>query len=66
MPPALAVHLAEEKLNETMHTDNQKVMDTIEKGTIALSNQAGAPPAESSGPRAPDSCPAQDRGARRQ
>ena len=43
MPPALANHLAEEKLNETMHTQNQKVMDAIEKTTMALVNQPGAP-----------------------
>ena len=44
MPPALANHLAEEKLNETLHKDNQKVMAVIEKTTIELANQPGAPP----------------------
>ena len=44
MPPALANHMAEEKLNETMHTENQKVMDAIEKTTIGLANQPGAGP----------------------
>ncbi len=44
MPPALANHLAEEKLNETMHTENQKFMDAIEKITISLANQPGAGP----------------------
>ena len=44
MPPAQANQLAEEKLNETMHTDNQKVMEAIEKATIALANQPGAGP----------------------
>ena len=39
MPPAMANHLADERLNETMHTQNQKVMDAIEKITIGLANQ---------------------------
>jgi len=44
MPPALANHLAEQKLNETMHTDKQKVTDTIDRLTISMANQPGAPP----------------------
>jgi len=43
MPPALANHLAEEKLNETMHTDHQHVMDAIDKATLSLANSPGAP-----------------------
>ncbi len=44
IPPALANHMAEEKLNETMHTDNQHVMGAIDKVTSSLVNQPGAPP----------------------
>jgi dolichyl-diphosphooligosaccharide--protein glycosyltransferase len=44
MPPALANHMAEEKLNETIHTDNQKFKEAIEKTTIALAHQPGAAP----------------------
>ena len=44
MPPALANHLAEEKLNEVMHTENQKVLDAIDKVTTGLANQPGAGP----------------------
>ncbi|MBF0571680.1 MAG: hypothetical protein HQL12_07370 [Candidatus Omnitrophica bacterium] len=40
MPPALANHLAEEKLNETMHTEHQRFMDAIDRVTISLANQA--------------------------
>ncbi len=43
MPPALANHMAEEKLNETIHTENKKFMDTVERATITLANQPGAP-----------------------
>jgi len=42
MSPALANHLAEERLNETLRTENQKVTQAIEKGTIALASQPGA------------------------
>jgi len=42
MSAALANHLAEEKLNETIHTENQKFMEAVEKTTIALANQPGA------------------------
>ena len=34
MPPALANHMAEEKLNETIHTNNRKFMDAIDRATI--------------------------------
>jgi len=44
MPPALADHLADEKLNETMHNENQKVMDMIDRVTVSLANQPGAGP----------------------
>jgi len=40
MPPALANHLAEERLNQTMHTENQKVMNAIDKVTISMSGQS--------------------------
>ncbi len=44
IPPALANHLAEEKLNETMHKENQKVMDAIDRVTLNLANQPNAQP----------------------
>jgi len=44
MPPALANHLAEEKLNETMHSQNQKVLAAIDRVTLSLAQQPGAPP----------------------
>ena len=44
MPPALANHLAEEKLNETLHNDSQKVQDAIAKVTLSLANQPNAGP----------------------
>ena len=40
MPPALANHLAEEKLNETMHKENQKVMAVIDTVTVTISQSA--------------------------
>jgi len=43
MPPALANHLAEEKLNETMHSDKQKVMDAIDKVTIQMAKASNTP-----------------------
>jgi len=44
MPPALANNMAEEKLNETIHTQNQKFKEAIEKTSISLADQPGAPP----------------------
>jgi len=44
MPPALANQLAEQKLNETMQTEKQKVMETIDRFTLNLASQPGAPP----------------------
>jgi len=44
MPPALANHMAEEKLNETIHTENQKVQEAIDKTTLSMVSQPGAPP----------------------
>ena len=44
IPPAYANHLAEEKLNETMHAEKQKVMDAIDKLTLSIANQPGAGP----------------------
>jgi len=44
MPPPLANHLAEEKLNETIHTDNQKFLDTIDRVTLSVANQPNAQP----------------------
>lgn len=44
MPPALANQLATEKLNETIHADNEKFLETIDKLTLNLANQPGAPP----------------------
>jgi hypothetical protein len=44
MPPALANHLAEEKLNETMHKENQKVLEAIDRITLSMANQPGAGP----------------------
>ena len=44
MPPPLANHLAEEKLNETLHAENQKVIEAIDKVTLALANQPNAGP----------------------
>ena len=44
MPPALASHLAEEKLNEAIHTDNKKFNEAIDRATIGLASQSNAPP----------------------
>ncbi len=44
MPPAMANHLAEQKLNETMHREKQKFLDAIDKLTVSLASQPGAPP----------------------
>jgi hypothetical protein len=46
MPPALANHLAEEKLNETIHTQNQKFREAIDRTTLSLANQTGAAPSK--------------------
>ena len=42
MPPPLANHIAEEKMNETLHTENQKVTEAINKVTLLLANQPDA------------------------
>ncbi|MBF0505002.1 MAG: hypothetical protein HQL14_07865 [Candidatus Omnitrophica bacterium] len=44
LPLSMANHLAEEKLNETLHAENQKVMEAIDKGTLAIASQPDAPP----------------------
>lgn len=44
MPPVLANRLAEEKLNETMHKENRKVMEAINNLIMNLVHQPGAPP----------------------
>jgi len=43
MPPALADHMADEKLNETMHNDKQKIMDAINRVTLSLASQSNEP-----------------------
>ncbi len=44
MPPAMAVHFAEDKLNQTLHTDKEKFLQAIDRVTAGLSRQPGAPP----------------------
>jgi dolichyl-diphosphooligosaccharide--protein glycosyltransferase len=44
MPPSLDNHMAEEKLNETMHKEKRKFMDAIERVTMSLAHEPGAPP----------------------
>jgi asparagine N-glycosylation enzyme membrane subunit Stt3 len=44
MPPALANHLAEEKLNETLHKESYKVNEAIDKATLGLAGRPGAGP----------------------
>jgi len=44
MPPALANHMAEEKLNETMHKNNLKIMDAINRITASMAAQANKGP----------------------
>ncbi|MBF0512318.1 MAG: hypothetical protein HQL13_08355, partial [Candidatus Omnitrophica bacterium] len=39
IPPSLANHMAEEKMNETLHKDNRKVMQYIDQLTEKLANQ---------------------------
>jgi hypothetical protein len=40
MPPSLANHIAEQKLNDILHTEKQKVMDAIDKITMRLAHQS--------------------------
>ncbi|MDE1920658.1 MAG: hypothetical protein KGJ09_04535 [Candidatus Omnitrophica bacterium] len=44
IPAGIAENLAEQKLNETLHDQNQKVMAAIDKVTAGLARQPGAPP----------------------
>jgi len=43
MPPALAAHLADEKLNATLHKDNQQFTGAVDRVTGELMAQPGAP-----------------------